>query len=105
MASKGIRHGDFLLQSDFLEVLDFISHYHRPDSETQKLINRKALFDQEHLSYVGSLVQIRGIPHMRVEIHIGPACIKSLRVHILSPLRVKRDGDSPLPLPGLSGTL
>ena len=90
VARECISHRDFLLQPDFLEVFDLVLHDHRADSEPQELFNGKAIFDQKHLSYVGSLVEVCRVLHVGVEVHIAPTCIKRLRVHVIAPGRVFR---------------
>src|ERR1700682_1465938 len=74
VARECVSHRDFLLQPDLFEVLDLVLHDYRSDFEPQELFNGKAMFDQEHLSYVGSLVEVCRVLHVGVKVHIGPTC-------------------------------
>lgn len=85
MPRKQIGYVNLLLQPDFPEIVNFVSHHHGADSEPRELLDGKAVFHQEHLANVGSLVQVGRILHVRVEIHVGPTCIKCLRVNAIAP--------------------
>ena len=80
VSRKSIGHRYLLLWPDFLEVFDLVLHDYGSDPETQEVFDRKAIFDQEHLAYVGSLVEVCRVLHVGVEVHIGPTGVKRRRV-------------------------
>ena len=81
VTGEKIGDGDFLLQPDFPEVLQFVFHDDRPHTKAHEFLHGKSVLDQEHLADVGGFVEVGRVLHVGVEVHVGPAGVELFRVH------------------------
>ena len=81
-AGDGEAHANLLQEFDLAVVLDLVLHDHRAYLHAQHVVGGEAVLGEIHHAHVRRAIEIRGVRHVRVVVHVAPAGDQHLLEHV-----------------------